>query len=302
MDGRGAANTNEGIGYGGGKKRMIAAEFFKPVLTSDQAGSEPALIDVHDVTMRFPVPKRYREWVLAPLQRRRVFTALSDVNLRVYPGDRIAVMGPNGAGKTTLLKLIGGILLPSEGSVVVNGHSTLSEGVEIRRSVGFVFNEERSFFWRLSGAQNLEFFGALDNLCGRELRERVEFLLDLVGLQNDKNRSVSTYSSGMKQRLALARVLIAEPDVLVLDEPTRALDPLACDEMVELILSTLHRNSKKTLLIATHRPEEASLLCNKVLIVAEGKIKCGESINKLREEGLSVLDYYRLHLSGRSHV
>jgi ABC-2 type transport system ATP-binding protein len=252
--------------------------------------------------MRFPIPKRYREWVLAPLRRRRVFTALFDVNLQIHLGDRIAVMGPNGAGKTTLLKLIGGVLLPTEGKVLVNGHSTLNQNLEARRSVGFVFNEERSFFWRLSGAQNLEFFGALDNLFGPELHERVESLLELVGLQNDRDKSVSAYSSGMKQRLALARVLIAEPDVLILDEPTRALDPLACDEMIELVSSTVHRNSRKTLLIATHRAEEASLLCNKVLVVAEGKVKGSASIEKLREEGLSVLEYYRLLLLGGSHA
>jgi ABC-2 type transport system ATP-binding protein len=281
---------------------MITARPSAAAAATDQTSCQPALIDVHGVTMRFPIPKRYREWVLAPLRRRRVFTALFDVNLQIHLGDRIAVMGPNGAGKTTLLKLIGGVLLPTEGKVLVNGHSTLNQNLEARRSVGFVFNEERSFFWRLSGAQNLEFFGALDNLFGPELHERVESLLELVGFQNDRDKSVSAYSSGMKQRLALARVLIAEPDVLILDEPTRALDPLACDEMIELVSSTVHRNSRKTLLIATHRAEEASLLCNKVLVVAEGKVKGSASIEKLREEGLSVLEYYRLLLLGGSHA
>ena len=265
----------------------------------DSSTREPALIAVENVTMRFPIPKRYREWVLAPLRRRRVSTALSNANLEVQTGDRIAVMGPNGAGKTTLLKLIAGALLPTEGKVLVNGHSTLEQSAAARRSVGFVFNEERSFFWRLTGVQNLEFFGALDNLYGKQLRERINHVLELVGLTEAGDRAVYTYSSGMKQRLAIARVLIAEPDVLILDEPTRALDPVACDQLVELILSTIHRNSRKTLLIATHRPEEASLLCNKVLVVGGGNILGRESIRGLDAKGTTVLEYYRqLMVSG----
>jgi ABC-2 type transport system ATP-binding protein len=151
----------------------------------------------------------------------------------------------------------------------------------------------------LTGVQNLEFFGALDNLYGKQLRERINHVLELVGLTEAGDKAVYTYSSGMKQRLAIARVLIAEPDVLILDEPTRALDPVACDQLVELILSTIHRNSRKTLLIATHRPEEASLLCNKVLVVGGGNILGRESIRGLDAKGTTVLEYYRqLMVSG----
>lgn len=269
-------------------------------VAADPPACEQALISLKNVTMRFPVPKRYREWVLTPLRPRRVHTALSNVDLEVQAGERIAVMGPNGAGKTTLLKLIGGLLLPTEGRVLVNGHSTLDQNTAARRSVGFVFNEERSFFWRLTGAQNLEFFGALDNLYGRKLHERVEYLLELVGLKDAGDKAISAYSSGMKQRLALARVLIAEPDVLVLDEPTRALDPMACDEVIELVQATVHRKSRKTLLIATHRPEEAAMLCDKVLIVDDGAIRSRQSIAELGSKGTTVLEHYReLMLSGR---
>jgi len=270
------------------------------LISTDSSARESPLIGVQRVTMRFPVPKRYREWVLAPLRPRRVFTALTNANLEVQTGDRIAVMGPNGAGKTTLLKLIAGVLLPTEGKVLLNGHNTLEQNTAPRSSVGFVFNEERSFFWRLTGKQNLEFFGALDNLYGRQLHERIEYLLELVGLPDAGDKVVSAYSTGMKQRLALARVLMVEPDVLILDEPTRALDPVACDEIIELISTTIHRNLRKTLLIATHRPEEASLLCNKVIVVEGGTIRGSESIEELNAKGITVLDYYRqLMVSGR---
>lgn len=251
------------------------------------------VISVRNVTMRFPIAKRYREWFTAPFRPRRICTALTHASVQIEKGDRVALMGPNGAGKTTLLKLIGGLLFPSEGQIQVNGHNTIDENAVARRSVGFVFNEERSFFWRLSGAQNLEFFGALDNLWGPELRDRIRRAIRLVGLETAGDRPVSGYSSGMKQRLALARVLIINPDVLILDEPTRALDPIACDEMSDLLLAEIHQNMGKTLLIATHRIEEAMTLCNKVMIVYGGRLLAFESIADATASGNTLLQYYR---------
>jgi ABC-2 type transport system ATP-binding protein len=223
-------------------------------------------------------------------------TALTDANLEVEKGDRIAIMGPNGAGKTTLLKLIGGLLLPSVGDIVVNGYSTVQHNTAARKSVGFVLNEERSFFWRLSAVQNLEFFGALDNLHGKDLQDRLRDLLHLVGLEKAADKPIATYSSGMKQRLALARGLIADPEVLILDEPTRALDPVACDELVDLILSRIHTDSGKTLLIATHRPEEALRLCNKVLVIDSGRLRAFDVIDDLVSRGVPLSQYYRRNL------
>lgn len=266
----------------------------KPQRTSDAASLWPhPVISVRGVTMRFPIAKRYRELVLHPLRPRRVFTAVRGAAFDVETGDRIAVMGPNGAGKTTLLKLIGGLLLPTEGDIVVNGFNTLRHNNAARKSVGFVLNEERSFFWRLNAVQNLEFFGALDDLRGADLRARIRELLCLVGLEQAADKQVGAYSSGMRQRLALARGLIAAPDVLILDEPTRALDPVACDEIIELIMDRIHRDSLKTLLIATHRLEEAIKLCNKVLIVDNGRLKAFDRIADLETDVAGLSLYYR---------
>jgi ABC-2 type transport system ATP-binding protein len=259
--------------------------------------AERTIISVRGVTMRFPIAKRYRELALHPFRPRRVVTALSGASLKVEKGDRIAVLGPNGAGKTTLLKLIGGLLLPTEGEIVVNGFSTTTNNTEARRSVGFVMNEERSFFWRLSAVQNLKFFGALDNLKGADLRDRIRELLHLVGLEAAADTPVADFSSGMKQRLALARGLIAEPEVLVLDEPTRALDPLACERLAKLIMSRVYQDSRRTLLIATHRLEEAMVLCNKVLIVDSGQLKAIDVIAQLTAGGVSLSEYYRNHVT-----
>ena len=271
---------------------MVVQDLSARVTTADQLG-EPSIISLCDVTMRFPIPKRYREWALHPLRPGRVVTALQHASAEIQAGDRIAVMGPSGAGKTTLLKLISGLLFPTEGEVTVKGLSTVHHNAAARKSVGFVFNEERSFYWRLTGIQNLEFFGALDNLEGAQLKQRIRELIRLVGLENAGDQLVSGYSSGMKQRLALARVLIADPEVLILDEPTRALDPVACDEMVNLILTDIHRGARKTLLIATHRPEEAAILCSKLMVIHGGFIKGSVNLSSLSNEGTTLLDYYR---------
>jgi ABC-2 type transport system ATP-binding protein len=247
--------------------------------------------------MSFPIVKRYREMFSHPLQPRRMYTALSNVAIDIQEGDRVAVMGPNGAGKTTLLKLIGGLILPTKGDIVVNGFSTIHHSADARKSVGFVLNEERSFFWRLTGAQNLEFFGALDNLGGADLRNRIQELTSLVGLEDASGRVVEGYSSGMKQRLALARGLITDPRVLILDEPTRALDPKASDEMIDLILSRIYSDSRKTLLIATHRMDEALRLCNKVLVIDKGRVQAFDSISDLKRDRITLPQYYRRALA-----
>lgn len=258
---------------------------------------EGPIISVGDVTMSFPIVKRYREMFSHPFQPRRMYTALSGVTIEIQEGDRIAVMGPNGAGKTTLLKLIGGLIVPTKGDIVVNGFSTVHHSAAARKSVGFVLNEERSFFWRLTGTQNLEFFGALDNLGGADLRNRIQELISLVGLEDAAGRVVEGYSSGMKQRLALARGLITEPRVLILDEPTRALDPIAADEMIDLILSRIYSDSRKTLLIATHRMDEALKLCNKVLVIDKGHIQAFDSISDLKRDQITLSQYYRRALA-----
>ena len=162
--------------------------------------NDDPLIVIEDVSMAYPLPLRYREMLRGPFSRRRTKIALHDIDLTVRKGERVGFLGPNGAGKTTLLKLIGGLLLPSRGTVSVNGCDTRTQGMEARKRVALVMNEERSFYWRLSGKENLEFFGALQNLHGPELRKRIDAVLELVGLRDAQKNLVGTYSSGMRTR------------------------------------------------------------------------------------------------------
>lgn len=243
--------------------------------------------------MRYPVPKRYREYLFHPFKKLKWVTALHEINLEIEKGERIAFLGPNGAGKTSLLKLIGGLLLPSEGTLSINGYNTYANNSVARKSVGFVMNEERSFYWRLTGIENIKFYGALDNLEGKSLNKKIDELISLVGLENAAHKRVATYSSGMKQRLAIVRGLLTDPDILILDEPTRTLDPLSAETQIDLIVKKIHTDLKKTLLIATHRLEEVSALCNRVCLIKQGKIVSNENLTTILEKYTSLGQYYR---------
>lgn len=229
------------------------------------------MIEIQNIKMNYPVPKRYIDYILHSFQK-QYFTALLDINLQIDEGDRVAFLGPNGAGKTTLLKLISGLLFPSKGKISVDGFDTVKDNLKARKNVGFVLNEERSFYWRLTGKQNLEFFGALDNLYGKELDERIKLLLKLVGLEESGDKLFAGYSSGMKQRLAIARGLLSDPKILILDEPTRTLDPISAEDIKNIINKRIHEDKERTLLIATHRLDEAAELCNKVCIMKKSLI------------------------------
>lgn len=250
------------------------------------------MINVKHVSMDFVVPKRYKDYFL--FKKQTYVKALSDINITIEQGDRVAFLGVNGAGKTTLLKLIGGLLYPSDGSIAVNGFDSVTENIRSRKNVGFVLNEERSFYWRLTAVQNLEFFGVLDNLKGIALDNKIKELIQLVGLQGAEHKQVATFSSGMKQRLAIARGLLREPKILILDEPTRALDPDAVQEMKSLVSSKIHEGEKKTLLIATHRFDEAEDLCNKICIMKEGKLLSFRTMAEIKSTYASIEQYYHL--------
>jgi ABC-2 type transport system ATP-binding protein len=249
------------------------------------------MIYVQQVSMYYPVPRRFGQWLLHPFTKPKQYCALQGVSLDVATGERLAILGENGAGKTTLLKLIGGLLYPTQGHIMVNGFDTITHNAAARRSVGFVLNEERSFYWRLTGWQNLAFFGALDNLYGQALQEKIESLLRLTGLQDEGHKLVAHYSTGMRQRLAIARGLLADPAILILDEPTRALDPVSANAIKELIIEKLHSGTGRTLLVATHNFEEAAGLCNRVCIMQGGQVITQQSLNGATT-ALDLKEYY----------
>jgi ABC-2 type transport system ATP-binding protein len=232
---------------------------------------------------------------------RRVFTpkkrepvvALDEVSLTIPIGEVHGLLGPNGAGKTTLVKILSTVLLPTSGRAQILGHDVVADAASVRPLIGIVFGGERGLYWRLSGRQNLEYWGALYKLSRAEIAERSERLLARVGLSDRADERVETYSRGMKQRLHLARGLIGDAKVLFLDEPTTGMDPLAAREFRALISEL--RGEGRTILLATHDMAEAEALCDRVTLIDRGTILATESPRTL---GHVISRFQRIDVEG----
>ncbi|MDQ2836257.1 MAG: ABC transporter ATP-binding protein [Actinomycetota bacterium] len=196
--------------------------------------------------------------------------ALDGVSFEVPPGQICGVLGPNGAGKTTLVRVCSTMLRPESGSVTVGGFDVVGQTAEVRRSIGVVLGGDRGLYPRLTGIENLEYWGSLFRLRRPTASLRARELLELVGLGERGADRVSTYSRGMKQRLHLARGMVGEPQVLFLDEPTSGLDPIGIHSLHEIVLNLSARGV--TILLTTHDMAEAEALCAQVLLIAGGKI------------------------------
>ena len=212
------------------------------------------------------------EMALHPLRRAERVEGLVDVDLTVPRGMLYGLLGPNGAGKTTLLKILSCLILPNRGKAEVDGRDVATEDREVRQAIGFVTSDERSFYWRLTGEQNLEFFARLYGLPAGEALRRTRDLLGSMELEEVAKRQFMSYSSGMKQRLAICRALLHDPPILCLDEPTRSLDPIAAKHLRQFISGRLHKERGKTILLATHNLQEAEDLCQRVAVLHRGRV------------------------------
>ena len=221
--------------------------------------------------------------VIRNSRKRNVLTTLSGVNLRVKEGEVLGLLGPNGAGKSTLIKILCTLILPTVGEAYVNGYNVVKEGRQARSSIGFITTDERSFYWRLSGRENLQFFATLHNMPQSQVKARVEELLDVVHLKNRADEPFLNYSAGMKQRMAIARGLLNDPKVLFMDEPTRSLDPGAAKSLRDFIKDHIVTERGKTVLISTHQLDEAEQLCDTIAILDEGRIKVQGSPGELKK-------------------
>ena len=211
-------------------------------------------VAVHGLTKIFPVPFH-----------RQSVVAVKDLNLRIEPGEVYGLLGPNGSGKSTTLKIILGLVSPTRGGTEIFGCD--SRLVESREAVGFL--PENPYFYKfLTGKETLRFFGRLCGLRGAALKNRVNELLDLVGLSKARNRRLGTYSKGMLQRIGLAQALIHDPRLLVLDEPTAGVDPAGSRDIRDLILELKGRGI--TVLLSSHLLAQAQEICDRIGILANG--------------------------------
>src|SRR6266853_4769533 len=234
------------------------------------------------------VQKIFRPGWLFPRVARQDTYALKEISLEVSRGEVLGLLGPNGSGKSTTLKLISTLLLPDRGRVIVNGFDTRSKARAVRSQVGFALASERSFFPRLTARENLEFFAALEDIPRRERPSRVESILNDMGLNDSAGRQVMKLSSGMYQRLGIARALVKKPSVLLLDEPTRSLDAAAAGQLWGHIREL--SGTGITILLATHNFAEAAAVCDRVAVLQRGELLAVERVGNFSVEQLR--DFY----------
>lgn len=224
-------------------------------------------------------------------------TALKEINLQVKEGEIFCLLGPNGSGKTTLLKILATLILPTKGTAYINGFEIISQPMAVKASIGLVTGEERSFYWRLTGRENLKFYAALYNLMPGIAKDRINYLLNLLKIESPDKR-VGEYSAGMRQRLGIARGLLHNPSVLLMDEPTKSLDPGIMHELWTFIKDCLGKKEKKAVIITTHNLYEAGQVCDRLGILRNGELISSGTIEELKTKaGLppaaSLEDIYR---------
>jgi ABC-2 type transport system ATP-binding protein len=231
------------------------------------------MLTVEHVDKSFPVAHGFgamlRSLTGQSISRRQV---LFDVNLRVDRGELFGLLGPNGAGKSTLLKLLATLTVPDRGRMTIDGIDVADEPLEAKRRIALCASDERSFYFRLTARQNLEFFGALVGLSGPHLRKRIAECADLVDLRDHLDRRFGGFSSGMRVRLTVARALLADPSILFFDEPTRAVDPVHAEDLRLMIRRDLVQKGGKTVILATNLLDEAWEMCDRVAVVNHGRI------------------------------
>jgi ABC-2 type transport system ATP-binding protein len=239
-------------------------------------------ISIRNLSKTYPVSfRRLRAFFRRPAKE--PVEALRDVSFEVETGEIFGLIGRNGAGKTTLTKIVATLVQPTTGSVSVHGHDSVSDDEHVRRQVGLATAEERSFYWRLTSEQNLMFFARLHGLSDRAAKQRIKDLFAQLELDEVARRRFGELSTGNKQRLAVARAMLASPPVLLLDEPTRSLDPLAAARMRDLIRALAKQDPPVTIFLTSHNLAEVETLCARVAIISRGHIRAIDTPRNLRD-------------------
>jgi len=215
------------------------------------------VIQIHEVTKQFKDKKKY-------------VTALKHVSFSVEKGEVVGLLGENGAGKTTLLRTIATLLTPTEGYVQVAGYDTIKNPNEIKTKIGVLFGGETGLYDRLTARENLQYFALLYGLSKHETKVRIDDLARMFGMRDYLDRKVSGFSKGMRQKVAIARTLIHNPDIILFDEPTTGLD-ITSSNVFRQLVHQLKREGK-TIVFSSHIMEEVSLLCDTVAMMHKGEL------------------------------
>ncbi len=247
-------------------------------------------IEIKGLSKSFTMDKSLSQFIRNPIKQVKI-KALNNVSLQIKKGQLFGLLGPNGAGKTTCVKILSTLILPDAGKAMINGYDVVKNSVQTKLATGLSYGEERSFYWRLTGKQNLQFFASLySNVPVKQIDTYIDFLLDIVGLKEKADFRVDSYSTGMKHRLAIARSLVGDPEILLMDEPTLGVDPVG-REMIQDFIRKLVDDGGKTVLLVTNDLNEAERICDTVAIMNKGEIK--EIITDVRKNKIDLLPIYK---------
>jgi ABC-type multidrug transport system ATPase subunit len=259
-----------------------------------------AAICVANLEKSFPPARSGWRAFLQPFEKPSV-VALAGISFEVRPGEALALLGANGAGKSTLLRILATLLLPTHGHAQIAGHDAVLDPRSVRRQLGYHAGSDIGFYSRLTGRENLRFFGRLNQLSNTTAAQRIAILAKQFHLEEALDRQVRTLSSGTVQRLSLARALLHEPRVLLLDEPTRSLDAIAASEFRRFLKSEVLRRGDTSLLFASHTLPEVELLADRIAVIDAGRLLACDTLATLkRTTGTATLEDAFMHLTGRT--
>lgn len=225
--------------------------------------------------------------------------ALNKVNLKIRHGEIFGLLGPNGAGKTTLTKVLSTLVLPDEGTIMVNGYDVRTNPTPVRSSIGLVTGGERSLYWKMTPMENLVFFGRLYHLTRKEAEKRALELIETFNMKDKKDELVQNLSTGQKMKIAFCRSLVHDPPLLLVDEAERGLDPRASKEFRKFLKEELQEKHGKTILLCTHNMEILDELCDRIALINKGSIIALGTPERLK---LEMKQKHILHLQSRQAI
>jgi len=259
-----------------------------------------AAISIANLEKSFPPARSGWRSFLQPFEKPSV-VALDRISFEVRPGEALALLGANGAGKSTLLRILATLLLPTGGRAKIAGYDAVLDPRAVRRQLGYHAGSDIGFYPRLTGRENLRFFGRLNHLSNANAALRIAHLAQQFRLEEALDRQVRTLSSGTVQRLSLARALLHEPRVLLLDEPTRSLDAIAASEFRRFLKSEVLRRGDTSLLFASHTLPEVEQLADRIAVIDAGRLLACDTLAALkRNTGTATLEDAFMHLTGRT--
>jgi sodium transport system ATP-binding protein len=209
-------------------------------------------------------------------------TAVSDISFRVGKGEVFGLLGENGAGKTTTLRLLATMLQPTSGTAVLSGYDLVMEPEKVRRCIGILFGGESGLYDRLTAAENIAYFGQLNNMSDADLKDRIRELTRIFNMEEYINRRAGKFSKGMKQKVAFARSIVHNPDIMLFDEPTTGLDVSAIRNVHDFIMDC--RAEGKTIILSSHTMSEVEKLCDRIGIIHKGKLAAQGTIAELTQQ------------------